>query len=201
MGMVRRAVQRRTSVQGLMSGPGTSLARHEAASPSQSPTARRLTHDAQTRALSGGGPNLGLPNHQMARRKANSTPARMAAAGPLFSPSPSPFASYRGMSPFMFNAAAKYFVPEVGEIESSRHLLNVPRGFPWPRQGSPASLGTPAGHRRLSSGEPGRQPWSCAATPGALPIPCRPPSRPGSPTGRRSASRPARHPDKARGCW
>src|SRR5690348_10731012 len=39
-------------------GRARHLARHEAASPSPRLTARRLTHDAHTRALSGGGPNL-----------------------------------------------------------------------------------------------------------------------------------------------
>src|SRR5690349_4866769 len=39
-------------------GRAPHLARHEAASPSPSPTARRLTRDARTRALSGGGPTL-----------------------------------------------------------------------------------------------------------------------------------------------
>src|SRR5689334_13133223 len=39
-------------------GRARHLARHEAASPSPRPTARRLTRDARTRALSGGGPTL-----------------------------------------------------------------------------------------------------------------------------------------------
>ena len=40
--------------------------------------------------ICGGGPQSCRPTHRTARRKANSTPARMAAAGPLFTPTPSP---------------------------------------------------------------------------------------------------------------
>src|SRR5690349_22663202 len=140
MGMVRRAVQRRTCVHGLMSGPGTSprKARSRLSEPpthcTPHPTRCPNTCSVWRR------PTILSTQSPKGPAQSESTHARMAAAGPLFTPPPSPFTRKRGMSP------SRAFLDLEGDALRERQIATPVDGVRLP-----AHVGLPRIRARLAA--------------------------------------------------